>query len=314
MCIEIFLVRVYSALQIDAGNKVLVVSGYNGNPQRIVEVLDVENGDNQCSNIGNLPYGIPNAVGGLAHQTYPVICGGGNSDSCLVYRTHVWNEVQGAMQLPRGHAAGIFVNPSTLFIAGGEGKGIGATSELLTFDENGHFVNATVGPVLPHFSYSHCMVQISASEVMVMGGTLNEKTYFLNVERGNWTAGPSLYKYPRFGCGLFRDIGNNHRYVIVGTTNDSPTVEILDLNEPNGMWKFDVTIKFPVSLRHAEIVTPNGYAAYFMGGYGYQKEVYKIQCFNKACELTNSTAELGVPRGGFVSMIVPGNFTYCSLG
>jgi hypothetical protein len=65
-------------------------------------------------------------------------------------------------------------------------------------------------PSLPVTIYSHCMVTVNLTTVMVIGGQQNDqdlsgKTFYLTFGEKSWTKGPALkYKREKHSCGRIR--------------------------------------------------------------------------------------------------------------
>ena len=56
-----------------------VAAGQNGNGQKQIEIIDLEDKEARCTTLQDFPKGLAGAVGGLV-DNIPIICGGVDSD------------------------------------------------------------------------------------------------------------------------------------------------------------------------------------------------------------------------------------------
>ena len=154
-----------------------------------IEIIDLENPSNVCSNFPNYPLPLFGSMGSLNSQGQPFICGGHNGatliSTCYKLINNTWIKFP-PMNVKRCTGAlsnGNWFNQQRRHLVTGTygGSSDAATGEILT--ENGwQMLNIS----LPYKIYEHCSVMMNSSTALVIGGySINapiNKTFFINLD------------------------------------------------------------------------------------------------------------------------------------
>ena len=172
---------------ISAKNTKLLIGTGNNNSRQLnnIEIIDLETSSTSCQDLPNFPRSVQNAIGGLIFDKHPIICGGFDntiSRSCSSYKNGVWNLFP-SMTKPRRFAAASpspFSNGSLFVTGGGYNEPYLSTAEVL-YDDGWQQLSAS----LPVTIFSHCMVLLNSTTVLIIGGTqggslYSSNTYFFN--------------------------------------------------------------------------------------------------------------------------------------
>jgi len=269
--------------------KILIATGYPFEVGQRIEILDLLEPHLRHDLIHDVPttrvtisrhglmarYG---CVGGLINNE-PFFCGGeydtGNkfNDGFVVGQPN--KKLQ--MQEKRFGAAGVVFNDSTLWITGGEdGANYLKSTEFV-------FVNQPPieGPDLPFAISGHCMVQVDARTIFIVGGSLSTsksspvntstKTWMVDPETFHIQPGPPL-NIARSGHSCAKMILNGKVYLVAAGGYDEyrwmgalDSVELLDPTSNKG-WILGPPL--PFKLRDQSVVpTPSGKGVILIGGY-----------------------------------------------
>ena len=227
-----------------------------------IEIIDLENPSNVCSNLPNYPLPLIGSMGSLNSQGQPFICGGHNGatliSTCYKYINNTWIKFP-PMNVKRCAGAlsnGNWFNQQRRHLVTGTYLGSAsdaATGEILT--ENGwQMLNIS----LPYNISEHCSVMMNSSTALVIGGYSNNapinKTFFINLDENTLREGPVMNsKRSYHSCGR---ILVNDTYLIIAVggeidlNNNLDSVEILD--EKTFSWKLGP--KLPYGITRASIV------------------------------------------------------------
>jgi hypothetical protein len=117
------------------------------------------------------------------------------------------------------------------------GGGLG--SEVTKSTELVQLTGTTLGPYLPLEVYSHCLVSLNDTTILLIGGCLRDgnetkATYYYNTDHKTWTDGPSL-TIGRFthSCALFKSpqYGHTDTVIVTGGMMNSEPIEFLASTE-----------------------------------------------------------------------------------
>ncbi len=214
--------------------------------------LDEFNPGLTCDNLSNFPRSIVSATGQLFQGTTPIICGGWRATNlckCHSFKNGTWM-ADAPMNTCRANSGSIILkNPNKqsrediLIIPGGADPSTPALSSVESFDgkswEQGRFAS------MPEAVTQHCLVKINDSVLMSIGGragigpAFTGKTYFFDVMKNTWMAGPSM-NTPRVAhsCGIMNwknpSNGKTEKVVVVAGgrdqyVNDLTSVELLSI-------------------------------------------------------------------------------------
>ncbi len=251
--------------------KLLVGLGYTANGFRFednFEIIDLSMPSSVCQNLPNFPYKTYGPVGELIHQDYPLICGGANDKQCYSYQDGNWQEEASLAEdkLYASSALSPFPsNPFSMMISGGDQP---LTSSAVYFSDG----TWKKMPDLPTTVVQHCMVKVSSSVVMVIGGVqglqYSTTTFLLDTRENVWKEGPSLLHVRAFlSCGQIRSAKNSSEFsiIIVGGFDNRlflSTTEILD--QSNGEWRQGPALPFGIAF--AQLVEDADGGVVLVGG------------------------------------------------
>ncbi len=208
----------------------LIATGQPANMSRTSEVVDFWDQWREIIVHENYPEPVHSATGGLLNKTTPVICGGGINNwppfSSLCYTlTEPPDPAANDTDLPedpepvavmsqaRWGAASIVIHDgNTLWVTGGtNGRNDLSSTEFITLTDG-----SGPGPDLPVPVRSHCLVELDADRIMLIGGvsssggeTRSKGTWIFHMNTLEWTMGPDLRIGRRYhSCGIVRDEDN----------------------------------------------------------------------------------------------------------
>jgi hypothetical protein len=225
--------------------KVMVTTGLHVGSKKI-EIIDLKDPTNVCQPSFMADYQIDEltgASGGLLTNNNALICGGdGRCFSIIKY-----SSITPVLRLrgPRGGAASVVWNSTTLWLTGGSHGNSGITKST----EFVQLTGTTRGPDLPLGVYGHCLVSLNDTTALLIGGqggsdgtfSVNSKaTFYYNTDHNTWTDGPPLIT-GRGGhsCALFKSPqhGNTDTVIVTGGYNGNldylASTEFLNLESSN---------------------------------------------------------------------------------
>ena len=219
-----------------------------------VEIIDIENPSNICSQLKDYPLALQKAMGSLNSDGKPLICGGCASktlySTCYTYENDTWIMFT-PMNFERctgAFSTGNWFNEKRRNLVIGTSGLSGATAEMLT-DNVWDMLNIQ----LPYNYTYHCSVMVNSSTSIIIGGRQNgiasKKTFFFNIDEKNLMEGPSM-NFVRYyqSCGK---ILSNDSYLIIAVggmddkSNFLKSVEILD--EKSNSWMFGPNLPYGVT-------------------------------------------------------------------
>jgi hypothetical protein len=283
------------------------------------EVIDLSMPSSVCQDLPNFPYSGFGSVGELMQQDHPLICGGFGNNQCYSYKDGSWQE-ELSLAENRGYASSAPSpfpnNPFSMMISGGSNP---STSSVVYFSEE----TWKELPDLPTQLTDHCMVKVSSSIVMVIGGIQDEevskKTFLLDTKENVWKNGPSLQQERGYlSCGLIRSAKNSSEFSIIavgGRLNDGPrfsTTEVLD--QPNGEWRQGPTL--PFGINHAQLVEDADGGVILVGGYADDMSdldiLLRLPHAGQDGEWEELPQKLTIGRGHHTAVMVPDNLANCN--
>ncbi len=238
----------------------------NGNTDNF-EIIDLSMPSSVCQNLPNFPYKTYGPVGELIQQDHPLICGGSGIKQCYSYKDGSWQEEASLAEI-RGFASSALSpfpnNPFSMMISGG----INPSTSSAVYFSDGTWKKM---PDLPTTVHSHCLVKVSSSFVMVIGGYQNgqisKKTFLLDTKENVWKEGPSLLQERGdLSCGQIQSAKNSSEFSIIvagGYTGASlSTTEVLD--QSNGEWRQGPAL--PFGIKEAQLVEDADGGVVLVGG------------------------------------------------
>ena len=198
-----------------------------------------------ASNVPRVNY----ATGGLL-QNSPIVCGGFNSQDCVVIGKPEMEMKMIEKRVGVG-AASVALDQNTLWIVGGEDEHL---NDLRSTCSSTEFIKlgqpSVKGPDLPFTICGHSMIQYDEKSIYIIGGSQNgsgfsKKTWIVDpTNEFQITEGPSLKKGREFhGCAKMTLNGRTILVVAGGGFGAMDSVEILDPLE-NNVWTQGMFLKF----------------------------------------------------------------------
>lgn len=324
-------------------SKLVMLTGFTFDGQTHSEVLDLDDADNDCSNVEmEFTEYLIGATGGLITNDSIIICGGetqstGGQSDCYNVKKNSTKKI-GTMSIERVGAASLVVDDQ-LWITGGfdAQNNVYMSTELIN-----SLGKSDSGPDLPRPSFGHCMARyislgsprhsfhsctyfrMNDSMAILIGGyDFNEAlstVYFIDLITQTWTEGPSLAvgRYLH-SCTIFQF--DNDYFLIAAGGRDSKaleldSVEILKLND-DGSWLSGPILPKPIAAsslisleNNTRIILVGGIDA---GQEGIVSKTYQLSCMCSitSCIWTERKQRLNTPRANMVSVLVPDEFTTC---
>jgi N-acetylneuraminic acid mutarotase len=252
----------------------------------------------------------------------PIICGGfqnnTSSRQCYSLENNAWVP-SASMTSVRGYAAAAQLPDGTLLATGGL-LAFGTyfnSAELLT--KQGWKSNI---PSLPVTIYSHCMVTVNSTTVMVIGGAQNKlisgRTFYFTLGAISWTEGPTL-KYSRdyFSCGKIRSnkVGQEMSIIVAGGWNGSSALSSVEmLAEGSNLWQIGPELPFGI-WRPQMIEDQNG-GVVFIGGQSssgvYLDTLYQLPNGGQGAVWTKMNQKMKIGRWMHIAIMVPDSSVNCS--
>jgi hypothetical protein len=230
----------------------LLVASYKENIKITTsEIISLDSTTELCSSLPNFPVAMLPIAGHLYNGTDPIICGSLRYESCIdvcfLFENGSWSEIPHLRLCRKGFSMSSIMhqNHYKLIMAGGY------DNILLHFST----IEYLVGKIwtiekkfqLPEAIAFHCLVTLSNSLLMLIGGetlinttyTSIKKTWFFDTLNNNWTEGPDLItsRYAH-SCGVMNwlnpDTEMLEKVVVVAGgydgKDDLTSVELLFLN------------------------------------------------------------------------------------
>jgi hypothetical protein len=303
-------------------SKLLVCSGLISNTAKTdtCEVISLDSPAKTCKNLPNFPEKVFEAFGGLGLNDNPVIC---TFTSCYTLKNNAWASSV-SLKSPRYSAVATQLQDGTLLVTGDtlENGYLFDSVELLT--EVGWESKI---PSLPIPLYSHCVVVVSSTTVMVIGGYYKDgikdvtsgRTFYFNFGKGKWTEGPALKNARRdHSCTTIRrDKDSQSMSIIVSGGFDVDlaqlsSVEILD--EGSNVWRAGP--EFPIKISYHQMITDKNGGAVVIGGFMdpkvYLDTLYQLPHAGQDAKWTLMKQKLKLTRAWAPTFLVPDNIVDCS--
>jgi hypothetical protein len=223
------------------------------------------------------------------------------------------------MNSVRVAAAAAQLQDGKLFVTGGvDGSGSSLNSvEMLT--EEGWESNI---PSLPVTIYNHCLVTVSATTVMVIGGFQNvqisRKTFYFTFGEESWTEGPELKnKRILHSCGKIRKNKESQEmsFIVAGGwfgASRLSSVEILD--EDSNEWQTGP--KLPFGFEHSQMVEDQNGGVVLIGGQSSSgvnlDTLYQLPHGGQDAVWTKMEQKMKTARNDHTAFMVPDNIVNCS--
>ncbi len=299
--------------------KLLICGGYHPSTDTC-EVINLASSASNCKNPPNLPATVYRAIGGLGFKGNPIICGGRQNDvgsnKCYSLENNEWVS-SASMKSVRVYAASAQLQDGKLLVTGGEDGSDLNSAEMLT--EEGWKSNM---PSLPVTIYSHCMVTVNSTTVMVIGGIQNGqdsgKTFYFTFGEESWTEGPEL-KNKRFdhSCGkIRRNKESQEMSIIVAGGYDGSSilssVEILD--EGSNEWQTGPEMLFGIWL--SQMVEDQNGGVVLIGGQSDTVDkldtLYQLPHGGLDAVWTKMEQKMNTGRHAHTAFLIPDNIVDCS--
>merc|ERR1712079_144251 len=219
----------------EPGGNYLIVGGIvNGASNRLIEVRSYS-----IDSSKQLPSTREGSVGAMFGNN-PILCGGSDEiswfDSCISYENHQWKQSH-TLNEKRLDAAGVQINPTTLWILGGY-------SDTSSYSDSTEFIiegkiTGIPGKKLPYPLIAMCIVKLSDTEIFVIGGQdgnydyRNEVWIYNPLNGFSRNQGPSLETGRAYHSCSTWDDGKKTVIIVVGGFNGAllDSIEIYDPND-----------------------------------------------------------------------------------
>jgi hypothetical protein len=300
----------FTKLLVGLGN---TANGYTDN----FEIIDLSMPSSTCQNLPNFPYKTSGAVGEIIQQEYPLICGGSGIKQCYSYKDGSWQE-EASLAENKYFASSALLpfpnNPFSMMISGGANP----STSLAVYFSDGTWKKM---PDLPTTVDHHCMVKVSSSIVMVIGGVQNgqtsKKTFLLDTKENVWKEGPSLLKERAYlSCGLIRSIKNSSEFsiIVTGGLYGAPLSATEVLDQSNGEWRQGPAL--PFGIYGAQQVEDADGGVVLVGGYAegmpYLDTLFRLPHAGQDGKWEELPQKLKIGRGYHTTFMVPDNMANCN--
>jgi hypothetical protein len=220
----------------------LIVGGRDGdlNPHSDAQIVDLSSQTRSCNNFPDYPIAMVSTTGAIV-SGQPIICGGLDTgydyhSECYKYTTNSWKFLTD-MATKRAFSASVPVKGKLLVLGGKDDYNNRlATSEYISPDGD----VSQPGPDLPGPKYSHCAVKLSNGQVMLLGGSPDEKSVIIfhpDTEKFDQSLPPLIFERIYFGCAAFNSPMHDNREVVLAVGGErQATAEVLDYSQPNPAW------------------------------------------------------------------------------
>jgi hypothetical protein len=301
-------------------SKLLICSGFTDT----CEVINLASSSSTCKNPPNFPATVYVAIGGLDFKGNPILCGGVQngvgSNKCYSLENNEWVSSASMNSIRVDAAAAKLKDGKILVTCGLDGSGSSLNSaEMLT--EEGWESNI---PSLPVTIYSHCMVTVNSTTVMVIGGYQNGpfsgKTFYFTFGEESWTEGPELKtKRSYHSCGKIRRNKESQEMSIIaaGAYNYDgsgylSSVEILD--EGSNEWKTGPELPFGID--SSEMVEDQNGGVALIGGWLTSGDIldtlYQLPHGGQEAVWTKMEQKMQTGRKDHTAFLIPDNVVDCS--
>jgi N-acetylneuraminic acid mutarotase len=299
-------------------SKILICGGFDPTI-KACEVIDLQSSATICKDPPNLPATFWGGIGGLGLKEHPIICGGKQNDAisnrCYSLENNQWVSSFSMRSIRHTTAAAQF-RDSKLVVTGGYNGLFVNTAEMLT--QNGW--DSSV-PSLPVTIWSHCMVAVNSTTVMVIGGDQKinglGKTFYFTFGAESWIEGPELFFERLFpSCGrIRRDKDSQEMSIIYAGGEDASimsTVQILHAG--SNEWQTGPELPFGISASQM-VEDPNG-GVVLIGGYSKANPnldtLYQLPHGGQDAVWTKMEQKLKSGRRLHTAFLVPDDIVDCS--
>ncbi len=283
------------------------------------EIIDLSMPSSTCQNLPNFPFKTDGSVGELIQQDYPLICGGKDIKQCYSFKDDNWQEETALAENSRmaSSAPSPFPNnPFSMMISGGD---LPSTSSAVYFSDG----TWKQMPDLPTTVNHHCMVKVSSSIVMVIGGyhdrQRSKKTFLLDLKENVWKEGPSLLQErDSLSCGRIRSAQNSSEFsiIVAGGFNAAflTTTEVLDQSMQE--WKQGPV--FPFGICRNRMVEDADGGVVVVGGWGWAQEsdhldtLFRLPHAGQDGKWEQLPQKLKIGRHFHIALMVPDHLANCN--
>ncbi len=282
------------------------------------EVINLQSSTTICKTPPNFPKPLSAAVGGMGFHKNPIICGGyqntTHSNMCYSLENNDWVSFV-SMNSVRIYAETTQLQDGRLLVTGGFSPYL-SSSEMSS--DVGWDTNI---PILPVTVYSHSMITVNSTTVMVIGGAQNGpisgKTFYLTLGAKSWTEGPTL-KYLRYyhSCGkIIRDKTSQEMSIIVASGNNGSaylsSVEILI----EGSKEWETGPELPFGIWAAQMVEDQNGGVVLIGGQSssslFHDTLYQLPNGGQDAVWTKMEQRMKLRRYKHTAIMVPDNIVDC---
>jgi hypothetical protein len=178
-------------------------------------------------------------------------------------------------------------------------------------------------PSLPVTIYSHWMVTVNSTTVMVIGGSQNGpgysgKTFYFTFGEESWTEGPELKNKRRWhSCGKIRRNKESQEMSIIvagGYVDSSYLSSVEILHEGSNEWQTGPEL--PLGIRSAQMVEDQNGGVVLIGGQsssaGTLDTLYQLPHAGQDAVWTKMEQKMKIGRKWHTAFMVPDNLVDCS--
>ena len=294
-----------------------------------IEIIDIGSASPSCQDLTNFPTKFYGAIGGLASNSNPIICGGMDGTindivaDCFTYKDGDWNMSPGlfwpllsAAVSPTGCSNEAF----NLFSTGGMAHiypaGFAPISVAQVLSDAGW---QELSNPLENSSAFHCMVLLQPTSVLVIGGVQDEtwyssSTFFFDTDTEEWSDGPKLNGGRRsFSCGkLQADSGSSQDRVIVAGGWNGAVISSTEILDVDSIYGWSSGPELPIGILGASMIEDSSRGVILIGGSNGNvplNTLYKLS--HAKSEWIVMPQQLKIGRSYATAFLVPDEVTNC---
>jgi len=284
------------------------------------QIVDVSTKTRSCNNFPDYPIAMSDAAGAIVSGR-PIICGGTSRSyterwnyhsECYKYTNNSWKSLTN-MSTKRTGSASVSVKGKLLVLGGRDGANKLASSEYVSPDGDA----SQPGPDLPGPRYAHCAVKLANGQIMLLGGSPDEKSAIIlhpDTEDVDQSLPPLNFERQHFGCATFKSpLHDNREVVLAAGGYGQTTAEVLDYSQPNPAWT--IIPGLPTDNVESSLKFYGARAVTSASGQGaivqFKEHFYELTCEISGCTWRILPNQLNQGVSSAVMMTLPSDSNAC---